>query len=73
MKFLCQLVSNLDEYDYTQQLRKDLLFNDYIEQDCFKLAIFLDPRMVRNMLNQSKRDEIRERLQFHWLYLIKVQ
>ena len=63
----------MDEYDYTQQLRKDLLFNDYIEQDCFKLAIFLDPRMVRNMLNQSKRDEIRERLQFHWLYLIKVQ
>jgi hypothetical protein len=36
MKFLCQLVSNLDEYDYTQQLRKDLLFNDYIEQDCFR-------------------------------------
>jgi len=48
------------------QLRKDLLsslnksFNDYIEQDCFKLAAFLDPRMGWKMFNKSKRDEIRE-------------
>jgi len=46
-----KLLQNLDDYVYTQQLRKDLYsslnkrFNDYIENDCFRLATFLDPRM----------------------------
>jgi hypothetical protein len=77
MSIKAKLVSNLDEYVYTQQLRKDLLsslnkrFNDYIEQDCFKIATFLEPRMGWKMFNQSKRDEIRERLKFHMALLNK--
>ena len=72
MSIKARLVSNLDEYVYTQQLRKDLLsslnkrFNDYIEQ-----ATFLDPRMGWKMFNSSKRDDIREILKFHIALLIK--
>ena len=46
----------LSDYDLLFSLNKR--FNDYTEQDCFKLATFLDPRMGWKMLNQSKRDGI---------------
>jgi hypothetical protein len=71
-----KLLQNLDDYVYTQQLRKDLYtslnkrFNDYIENDCFKLATFLDPRMGWKMFDEKKRVEIRERLKYH-MCLIK--
>ena len=46
-----RIMYKLEDRIYTQQLRKDLnqslnrRFNDYIENDCFKLATLLDPTM----------------------------
>jgi len=66
-----KLLENIDAYTYTRQLRRDLYqslikrFDDFIENDCFLLATYLDPVFGPKSFPPEKRNQVKLRLKYH--------
>ena len=66
-----KLLDNIDSYVYTETLRRNLhkslmrRFNTLIENDCFKLATFLDPVFGPKAFSSDVRDKVKMRLKYH--------
>ena len=64
-------MENIDSYVYTRQLRRDLYqslvkrFDDFIENDCFILATYLDPVFGPKSFPIEKRNQVKQRLKYH--------
>ena len=64
-------MENIDSYIYTRQLRRDLYqslvkrFDEFIENDCFLLATYLDPVFGPKSFPIEKRNQVKQRLKYH--------